>query len=101
MDPPGDHRESEAPPKEATVTEAELRQRKSQKQWTTVEERNSWVNGLRKEMCVRKDHFPETAEMIQPDGTLNREYPLSCFLLSNDGQSGNSDWRAKMPVDSN
>ena len=83
MDPPGDHRESEAP-KEATATEAELRQRKSQKQWTTVQERNSWVNGLRKEMCVRKDHFPETAKMIQPDGTLNREYLSSSHFNDDD-----------------
>lgn len=50
-----------------------MKEERSKKQWKTPEERHEWVKNLRREICVRKDHFPETAAMIGEDGTLNRE----------------------------
>jgi len=55
------------------ITGEEERSQRSKKQWGTEEERNSWVNGLRREVCVRREHFPETQDIIKADGSLNPE----------------------------
>jgi hypothetical protein len=38
-----------------------------------TQEKQEWIKHMRLQFCVRKE-FPETQNIIHPDGTLNQEY---------------------------
>jgi hypothetical protein len=45
----------------------------SQERFDTVQQKQEWIKQMRLMFCIRKQ-FPETNQIIHPDGSLNQEY---------------------------